>query len=117
MVIAMSLFSGCGRSPQISSTNRKILEALMTAVSSKDPQWLEIVVKHVTEKRNNNEMPDVEFAAINAIVKKAQSGDWIQAQKDSFALCEAQRPTSDDVARRNSKKTPNDFVAKEFLPQ
>jgi|GEM_PF-3499650 hypothetical protein len=98
ILLIFGTFSGCGHAPQISVSNRKILEALQTAVSSKDSQWLSKVVKHVSEKRTRNEMSDAEFSAIDAIVKTAKNGDWKLAQKQSFSLSEAQRPLPDDLA-------------------
>ncbi len=96
---------GCGRAPQISAPNRKLLEALQTAVSSKNPQWLEAVTTKIGEKRTQKELSDAEFRAIDAIVKKAQSGEWKQAQKDSFQLSEGQRPTSADLAMVKNRQS------------
>ena len=78
--------------------NRKVLEALQTAVSSKKSEWLEAVATQVAEKHEEGDISDNEFNAIDAIIKKAKSGDWKSAQKDSFALSEGQRPTSEDLS-------------------
>ena len=106
------LIGGCSRAPQLSTPNRKILEALQTAVSSKNTEWLDATVKLVEEKRQQKEMSDAEFASIDRIIQKARSGDWKSAQVDSFALSGGQRATSDDLAmlkqRKSSKAaTPN----------
>ena len=103
----IGLMSGCGRQPQMAAPNRKILEALQTAVSSKQTEWLDAVVRQVEEKRDKKEMSDQEFRAIDAIIKKAKSGDWKAARTASFALSDGQRPTSAEVSdlkkRRDAK--------------
>lgn len=95
--ITVFVLKGWGTAPQISSSNRKILEALQTAVSSKKLEWLEIVTKQVTEKYDEGDVSDEEFNAIDAIVQKAESGDWKAAQLASFSLSEVQRPTAEDI--------------------
>lgn len=75
-LLFLVLTFGWGRAPQMTANNRKILEALQTAVSSKQTDWLEAVVVQVNEKREQKQMSDAEFNAIQGIVKKAKSGDW-----------------------------------------
>ena len=107
LLFVVCLLIGCGHAPQMSAPNRKILEALQSAVSSKKLEWIEAVVTQVAEKRTSKEMSDAEFTAINAIITKAKSGDWKGAQIDSFALSEGQRPTSQDLAMLKSRKGPH----------
>ncbi len=92
------LFTGCGLT-QFSPSNRHILAALQTAISAKNEQWLDGVAKQIAEQRSKGEMSDAEFKALNAILQAAKAGQWEAAQKRVFALSEAQRPTSADLAR------------------
>ena len=103
-LLFLVLTFGWGRAPQMTANNRKILEALQTAVSSKQTDWLEAVVVQVNEKREQKQMSDAEFNAIQGIVKKAKSGDWKSAQRDSFMLSEAQRPTSEDMVTLKNRQ-------------
>jgi hypothetical protein len=108
VVLAFFLLNGWGTAPQISASNRKILEAVQTAVSAKKLEWLEAVETQVTQKHAEGDVSDGEYHAIDAIITKARSGDWKGAQRDSFALSEAQRPTSDDLEmlkNRQSRRT------------
>jgi hypothetical protein len=104
VLLTFCVVSGCSRAPQVSASNRKLLEALQTAVSAKEPQWLEKVVKHVSDRRAKNEMTDAEYNAISRIAKKAEAGDWKSALKDVFALSEAQRPLPEDLAMLKNQK-------------
>jgi hypothetical protein len=42
---------------------------------------------------------------LSSILVTAKSGQWDAAQKQVFALSEAQRPTADDLARLREQKT------------
>ena len=86
------------------ASNRKVLEALQTAVSSKKPEWLEAVSTQVAQKHEDGDVSDAEFNAIRTIVKKAESGDWKGAQLASFALSEGQRPTAEDKELLKDRK-------------
>lgn len=112
LLVALCMLNGCSRAPQMKAGNRKILAALQTAVSSKNSTWLEAVVTQVAEKRDQKEMSDAEFRAIDAIIKKAKSGEWKRAQIDSFALSEGQRPTAEDLAIVKERKTTSAVASK-----
>jgi len=107
VVLLCLVLSGCGRT-QVAAPNRRLLAALQTAVSAKNTEWLEATSKQMTEKKASGEVSASEFNVMNAIVKKAHSGDWKGAQKDVFALSEGQRPTSEDIAKVRERKTNKD---------
>jgi hypothetical protein len=93
------LAGGCGDVQQIEPENRRIMQGLMTAVSSKKVEWLDASVKLIDEQRSKGEMSDAEYAALSPIVEKAKRGDWTGAQKDAFALSEGQQPTEEDLKK------------------
>lgn len=100
-----SLFSGCGQT-QVATSNRKLLASLQTAVSARNSEWLKATSLQLTEKRDRGELSTAEFQALNAIILKAERGEWKEAQQEVFALSEGQRPTADDrtrVQRRQRK--------------
>jgi hypothetical protein len=101
------VMAGCGRT-QVAAPNRKLLAALQTAVSAKNPEWLAATSKLLTEKRDKGDVSDSEFKVMNGIILKAQSGDWKSAQKEVFALSEGQRPTSEDRAVVRERKREKD---------
>ena len=72
----LHLAIGCSRAPQVAPGNRKLLEALRTAISAKNPEWLESSSKLLAEKRAKEEISDVEFKTFSDIIEKAKSSDW-----------------------------------------
>ncbi|MBI3862142.1 MAG: hypothetical protein HY290_09635 [Planctomycetia bacterium] len=97
LMILLMLAAGCGRVTQIDAPNRRIMQGLQTAVSSKKLEWLEASVKLMEEQRTKGEMSDKEYAAFKSIVDKARLGKWDAAQKEAFALTEGQKPTDEDL--------------------
>ena len=96
------LLAGCGSQTQIAPANRKLLEGLQTAVSSKNTEWLEAVVKQLDDRRTKGEISSAEFQSIGAVIQLAKADDWDTALKRVFALSEAQRPTAEDQEQRQN---------------
>ena len=98
------VLAGCGAT-QLASTNRHLLEALQTAVSAKNDQWLDGVARQVQEQHAKGAMSDAEQKAFDAIIQSAKAGHWDAAQGRVFALSEGQRPTAEDLARVRERKS------------
>jgi len=94
---------GCGAT-QFAPQNRRLLEALQTAVTSKNAEWLEAVTKQVDDAHDKTALSDGEFKALRAVIDSAKTGDWKTAESRVFALSEGQRPTAEDIARVRERK-------------
>lgn len=105
VVVLLLELSGCSRPTQMSSANRKLLQALQTAASAKKKEWLDDVESKVEEKRQKKELSTEEYNALAPIIKKAKAGNWKQANLDAIALCEGQKPTAQELEKFNSRKT------------
>jgi hypothetical protein len=99
LIVLAILVTGCGRAPQIAPVNRRAMQGLQTAVSSRKVEWLDATVNLIEEKYSAGEMEDDEYEVFQKIVAKALSGDWSGAQHDAFALAESQQPTADDLEK------------------
>jgi hypothetical protein len=97
------VLTGCGAT-QFEPKNRHLLEALQTAVTSKNAQWLEAVAKQATEQHDKHALSDGEFKSLQAVIDSAKGGDWKTAESRVFALGEGQKPTAADVARVRERK-------------
>jgi hypothetical protein len=101
--LALATLVGCG-TPQFEPENRHLLEALQTAVISKNTEWLKAVNKQVQDQHDKHSLSDTEFKAVSAVIDSAQAGDWKTAESRVFALSEGQRPTAADVARVRNRQ-------------
>ena len=97
------LCAGCGTT-QLAASNRSLLAALQTAVTSKNEAWLDAVAKQVEDQHAKRAMSDAEYKAFDDIIDIAKKGDWDSARDRVFALSEAHRPTAEDVARTRTPK-------------
>lgn len=98
---------GCGAT-QFSAGNRRLLEALQTAISSENMDWLEAVAKQVADKQAQGQISPAEVKALDAIIAQARRGDWNGAKKAVFALSDGMRPTDEDLARLKERKSAKD---------
>jgi hypothetical protein len=67
-----------------------LISSLRTAISAKNPTWLEGVSKAVESRRNEAEMSEEEYEHFQSIIAEARSGRWEQAERDCFRFEEAQ---------------------------
>jgi len=89
---AMSLFvSSCGKPPQISKANVKLVEQLRTAVAAKRTDWLDLASKHVEEHRQSGALSGAESEAVQAIVNDARQGHWDESNRKMSRLIQGQQ--------------------------
>jgi hypothetical protein len=100
--LCLATMIGCGAT-QFAPQNRHLIEALQTAVTSKNTEWLDAVAKRASEEHDKHVLSDVEFKSLQAVISSAQTGDWKTAESRVFALSEGQRPTRADVARMRDR--------------
>jgi len=91
LVLAAVLLAGCGSSPQLGTENYRLVESLRTAISSRRADWLDDNAKKITARHDAGQLDDAQFAALQAIVDDARSGDWEAAEQAVLELVKAQR--------------------------
>ena len=99
LFLAVLCFTGCGGPPQVAPENRRLVESVLTAVSARNPGWLDENVRLIEARRAAGGLSSAEDRALRAIVEKARGGDWAGAESDAFDLRDAQRATGADVRR------------------
>lgn len=105
LAIGFGVFIAMGSGgQQIAPVNRRLMLQLQSVTSSKNTDWLDAAVKQIDEQRSKGVLSEAEYAAFIPIIKKARSGDWRGAQRDSFALSERQKPTADDLERNRRRE-------------
>ena len=89
VVALMILLTGCGEPSVRELENRRELEALLTAVSLKNTKELDRDAKRIDDRHISGELSDSSYTILQAIVKKAQAGDWAGAEKQAYGLRES----------------------------
>jgi hypothetical protein len=100
---AVLLIAGCGTT-QVSPANRRLLEALQTAVSAENSEWLEAVSNQMAKQKSVGQLSEAEFQAFDDVIRQAQAGDWKSAQAAVLAIGDGQRPTAEDLTRLQERK-------------
>jgi hypothetical protein len=90
LIVALAvLLAGCGEPSVRELENRRELEALLTAVSLKNTKELDRDAKRIDDRHISGELSDSSYKDLQAIVKKAQAGDWAGAEKQAYELRES----------------------------
>lgn len=96
--------SGCGRQPQVGPLNRDLLVSLATAVSAREPEWLDRNERRIQEQHDAGQMTEAEYRTFRTILDQARSGDWSGAEAAVYALRDGQEPTAEDRARASERQ-------------
>ncbi len=110
-IAGLAFVLGCGGAPQVAKENRKLIETVLTAVSSGNQAWLESNEKLLQTAHEKGQLSDAEFAAFSAILQQARSGDWKGATARARTLAASQRPHEDEsshaLAKHKKKPKPS----------
>ncbi len=83
-VLALTLACGCGGPGEREIRNARAFEALLTAVSLKNPQELEADAALIESRHASGEISEGSYRTLGEIVSKARAGDWAGAEKRAY---------------------------------
>jgi hypothetical protein len=83
------LLGGCGEPSVRELKNRRELEALLTAISLRNQRELDKDIQRIEERHASGELSDASYESLHAIIKKAQGGDWSEAEKKAYEFRES----------------------------
>jgi hypothetical protein len=86
--LTLSLTS-CGEPSIRELKNRRELEALLTAISLKNPKELDKDIQRIDERHISGELSEEGYNDLQDIIKKAKAGDWGRAEKMAYELRES----------------------------
>lgn len=78
------------RPPALEYDNLRYIQLLTTAVSARNPDWLDGVSRAVEERHESGEMSVEELASLREIIGIAEAGEWGRADEECYALAVAQ---------------------------
>ena len=88
-VAVLGLAAGCGKPTEEARQNRRLLDALLTAVTTKNRKELDKDAA-LWDKRQADKLPaDGPHAAGRACIDKAKAGDWAGAEAGLYQFREA----------------------------
>jgi hypothetical protein len=85
-IVLALLVSGCrGPTPQ-ERDNRRLVDAILTAVTIKNARLLEGNAKRAEKRRAAGHLTREQYEGLRAILEKAKAGDWSGAEADGYAF-------------------------------
>ena len=89
-LIASSLLSatiiGCGGVSETGRDNRRLFDAILTAVVLKNPKELSKDKTLLEERHESGKISKTSFAAINTRITSAEGGNWKSAEEGLYAF-------------------------------
>ena len=83
LVFVLSL-GGCGGVSESQRDNRRLLDAILTAISLRNEKELLQDERLLEQRRAAGQLSEESFQAIQQIVAKAKSHDWQQAENELY---------------------------------
>jgi hypothetical protein len=80
---------GCGEPSVRELKNRRELEALLTALRLKNKKELDKDTRRIEERHASGELSDESYKDLQDIIKKAEGGDWGEAERQAYHLRES----------------------------
>ena len=78
--------SGCGGPRAKDRDNRRLVDAILTAITMKNVRLLEDNATRAKEMREAGQLTEEEYQGLAAVIGKAREGDWAGGEKDGYAF-------------------------------
>jgi hypothetical protein len=78
------LASGCRAPTQEERDNRRLVDAILTAITIRNARLLEEDARWAKTRHGADQLTDEEYQGLEAIVNKARAGDWAGAEKAGY---------------------------------
>lgn len=75
---------GCGEPSEETRQNRRLVDAVLTAVTTKNRRELDRDEKMLTERHSSGLLSDRAYDELRAGIERARSGDWSGAEEQLY---------------------------------
>ncbi len=78
--LALVVFGGCGQPSEDARQNRRLTDALLTAVTTKNPKELEKCKAMIDKRRTDAVLSEANHKKLGDIFAQAKAGKWAEAE-------------------------------------
>jgi hypothetical protein len=78
------LVVGCRGPTQEERDNRRLLDALLTAITIKNSRLLQNEARRLEQRHKAGQLTEEQYEGMKAFIDKARAGDWTGAEKDGY---------------------------------
>jgi hypothetical protein len=89
ILTVLACLGGCGQPSDEARQNRRLLDAVLTAVTTKNRKELIKDEALVDKCHSEGRLSEKPYKALKAIIEKARSGNWSQAEDELYKYRES----------------------------
>lgn len=89
LICLLVFLQGCRKPTESARDNRRLMDAILTAVSTKNTKELRLDEQLLESRHEQKELNDDDFMTLKTAISKASSGAWQEAEADLYRLREA----------------------------
>jgi hypothetical protein len=75
---------GCAPPSEVDRDNRRLLDAILTAITMKNGSWLEDDAALADKRHQAGQFTDDQYEELLSIIETARAGDWKAAEKEGY---------------------------------
>ena len=75
---------GCSAPTEVDRDNRRLLDAILTAITMKNVTWLEEDAALAETRHAAGQLPDADYEELLLVIEKGRSGDWKTAEQKGY---------------------------------
>jgi hypothetical protein len=84
-ILAASLLAaGCSAPTEAERDNRRLVDAILTAITMKNTNWLDDDAKLAEQRHLDGHLTDDEYEQLSSVIEIAKAGDWQAAEKEGY---------------------------------
>jgi hypothetical protein len=85
IVFALAVFAGgCSGPAEVDRDNRRLVDAVLTAITMKNANWLEDDAKLAEQRNLAGQLCDDDYEELSAVIELARAGDWKTAEEEGY---------------------------------
>jgi hypothetical protein len=77
-------FQGCSSPTEVDRDNRRLVDAILTAITMKNTNWLDDDARLAEERHLAGQLTDSDYEELAAVIEIARSGDWKTAEQECY---------------------------------
>lgn len=90
VLAVLACLGGCGQPSEEARQNRRLLDAVLTAVTMKSRKELDKDEALLDKRHSQGQLSDKPYQTLKASIEKARSGNWGQAEEELYKYRESE---------------------------
>ncbi len=84
LLVLAVLTSGCRTPTQEERDNRRLVDAILTAITIKNARLVEDNARRLDRRHDAGQLTDEQYQGLRAVIQKARARDWAGAERAGY---------------------------------